>query len=120
MKPEDLRIGNLVQRLDGTFRKIDAHDLVSMQKNNTLKPQSIPITEEWLKKFGFEKANDLDEFYYLQIINDWTAIYYNTKHKICELSVSRHGSVIKIKSVHQLQNLYFALTEKELTFNQII
>jgi hypothetical protein len=77
--------------------------------------EPIPLTEEWLLKFGFEKSNDLDSFYHLRLINDWTKLFYDPKHGVCELSVSNHGAMIrKLKSVHQLQNLYFALTGEEL------
>ena len=49
----------------------------------------IPLTEEWLLKFGFERT-------------------YNSQFRY-------FGHYIKIKYVHELQNLYFALTGQELT-----
>ncbi|AGO48415.1 hypothetical protein Phi10:1_gp074 [Cellulophaga phage phi10:1] len=71
--------------------------------------QPIPLTEEWLLKFGF-KRNEPYCFIgikkRIQLINIgnkyFRLYYYNTSIKI------------DIAHVHQLQNLYFALTGEEL------
>lgn len=85
--------------------------LFTTTENDCLRP--IPLTEEWLLKFGFEKQEN--NWKRLCICNDWTYIYWERLVGI-ELSVNKH-SVMQphIKSVHQLQNLYFALTQEELT-----
>lgn len=64
---------------------------------------AIPLTEEWLRKFGFEKLQET---------------YFNGDF---ELDITDAGflfseTYIKVscKYVHQLQNIYFALTGKEL------
>lgn len=75
----------------------------------------IPLTEEILIKCGFKKSNDLDEFYHLDLLNKWTRIYFNPKHNICILQINQDDSCIKIQYLHQLQNLVFSLTQKELT-----
>ena len=77
--------------------------------------EPIPLTEEILLKCGFEKSNDLDKFYHLDLLNEWTRIYFNPKHKVCTLSINQHDSRISIQYLHQLQNLIFSLTQKELT-----
>lgn len=72
----------------------------------------IPLTEEWLLRMGFEKTEK--EWYFLNVCNDWTYLYWN-KEGIFELSVNKHSVIFQnITSVHQLQNLYFALTGEEL------
>ena len=78
--------------------------------------QPIPLTEEWLLKFGFKKLND-DTFYYTDV-----------KLKINQLKKGSTGydkyiyfkglPIKPIHSVHQLQNLYFALTGEELTISE--
>ena len=62
---------------------------------------AIPLTEQWLIDFGFEKNLVEYQKELLTIKNDFT--------------INCLGSWrIEIKHVHQLQNLYFALTGKEL------
>lgn len=66
---------------------------------------SIPLTEEWLKRFGFEKSVYKDETWFH---NEKMAISDRNGWYSCRLSGAR------FISVHQLQNLYFALTGTKL------
>jgi hypothetical protein len=87
--------------------------------NGDLSP--IPLTEEWLLKFGFKKGNSIyPEGYSINILNTDTYLRpsfeggfywgFNLRNKSdCELYNAK-----PIKYVHQLQNLYFALTGNEL------
>lgn len=122
MNAKELRIGNLVnttkgvakigiidESINGEFCGIVSNDdeSIYMRLPYDGEIQPIPLTEEWLLKFGFNKfpaSNlwDRDDF--------WT-LYYSTEKKkwiFDHLEMS-------IKYVHQLQNLYFALTGEELT-----
>jgi len=83
-----------------------------------LKP--IPLTEEWLLKFGFKHQNKYDlesnlyskklkSEYYFTIYSKTETLDFKTFHPI------NFVFDIKIDFVHQLQNLYFALTGEELT-----
>lgn len=75
------------------------------QFDQFIKP--IKLTEEWLIKFGFEVALnglwDVTENYSMRLEMD--------NYVRCS---TEPISLIEIKYVHQLQNLYFALTGKEL------
>lgn len=62
----------------------------------------IPLTEEWLIKFGFNRIGK--DF----VIN---GIIIHARKR----GYSLRKSVPDIKNVHSLQNLMFALTNKELT-----
>lgn len=73
---------------------------------------SVPITEEWLFKFGFEKIEDTSWYCEYRIDkknivsfdkDDKEYSYFNLSSRLCRLQY-----------VHQLQNLYFALTQEEL------
>ena len=94
----------------------------------------IQITKEWLLKFGFEEKNDCFMEKNVPIksgntIFTLTHNYYDINHNYedeihCSLEVGEwtHNSepesifsIPYIKHVHQLQNLYFALTGEELT-----
>lgn len=63
----------------------------------------IPLTEEWLKKFNLERTDDSEAWSKgsFRVFPDWNGkqVIYNST---C------------LEYVHQLQNLYFALTGKEL------
>jgi len=79
------------------------------EDNSSVEP--IPLTDKWLVKFGFDVDNKMDE--------DRTLVYeLNAKGFSIEFE---HGNDcflecigVDILYVHQLQNLYFALTGEEL------
>ena len=122
MKANELRIGNYVlfnnfiqpQRavvVDGKF--LLPFNKTDLEINNYYQP--IPLTEEWLLKFGFEKESNksystgeeivygvykLDELTYNSIQKNW---WFN--------GVLSNQPIY----VHQLQNLYYALKGEELT-----
>jgi hypothetical protein len=126
LKASELRIGNLVL-CNTSIGFVDTIVPISNLSSDEIvcyyKPtkqfifckdalfEPIPLTEEWLLKFGFE----------LDIEDDG---YFKGKYKV---SVSDEGCIFFIydnyypieicefKYIHQLQNLYFALTNTELT-----
>lgn len=78
----------------------------------------IPITREWLEKLGFDMDDDIDEgvIRFLKVIDGITLRW----NGFLEMEVTTQYVTIRfdldhIKYVHQLQNLYFALTGQELT-----
>lgn len=75
----------------------------------------IPLTEEWLERFGALKygVEENDPYFLLEYK------YNNAHHDF--LHFGNNGECWKyphIKYVHQLQNLYFALTGEELTLKE--
>lgn len=70
-------------------------------------PKPIPLTEEWLIKFGFEKG-------FGEYNKGWFVIV--ELRGIFKLR-SNDGNInaIKVNYVHELQNLYYTLTKNELT-----
>ena len=83
--------------------------------------QPIPLTEEWLLGFGFVKIRSenhalkgSDGLYYSVTFDEKIRfnIYDND-------SFSFKDFVKEIRYLHQLQNLYFALTGEELTIKQL-
>lgn len=75
--------------------------------------EPIRLTEEWLVRFGFECC-DLDEVYFLKDVDIQFWDHNNTFH-----FVSNHGLLnTELKYVHQLQNLYFALTGEDLVLKE--
>lgn len=112
MKASDLRIGNLLHS-NGVVVTIDGRTIFDIWDDEGLKTYSpIPLTEEWLLKFGFEYDHDGRYEYH-------GSKFYRYKSR---LIVDRgglffdYGSDVEIKYAHQLQNLCFALTGEELNF----
>jgi hypothetical protein len=117
MKAQELRIGNLVYSKE--YKKVVKVCLVGKESidvelnapiNNCIthyKP--IPLTEEWLLKLGFKKqANDhfnLSNCFKVLIIEDYAHIQW------CGIPLRNSG---KIQHIHQLQNLFYSLTNSEL------
>ena len=116
MEVKELRIGNHVNYIDcigdkkqGIITKVQTKYVEADDYWNIIEP--IPLTEEWLINFGFNNSlvNDIFlhnkiEFPPTNIIRD-SGVYYFRKG----------GLQIIVSTVHQLQNLYFALTNQELT-----
>lgn len=76
----------------------------------------IPLTEEWMLKFGFENSYRSDFTVTMQhATNDKFGIKINVS---TGMSLVYLGIPIRIEFVHQLQNLYFALTGEELTIKE--
>ena len=112
MKPQELRIGNWYQSvrwkkpvqlelsdLAELDHRCDGVELDSEIISEMFEP--LPLTEEWLIKFGFQNYGDMT------IGNAYISLSIN--------SDGFYFILTKLEYVHQLQNLYFALTGKELT-----
>lgn len=125
METSELRRGNYVSRKDignGSERieivleiyktKLLTSGAVSVIVNkNEIKP--IPLTEEWLLKFGFENLN------YGWYLNKIKLFDYSYKKGSINLKINSFDvPSTQIKYVHQLQNLFFALAEQELTIKK--
>jgi hypothetical protein len=110
MKKNELRIGNFVYHpLTSRTYQVSENDLLAFAKN-LVTNTPITLTKEWLFKFGFEVEDD-----YLELqINEHLSIIY-----VGYLALMIDGVIIQVNNtnsdkVHQLQNLYFALTGEEL------
>ena len=119
MIANELRIGNLVNAEIGlpylSLHYMMAKDIENIEKGIS-KCYPIPLTEEWLLKFGFERKDY--NWKKLSICNEWTYLYWE-KSAGLELSVSNHFVKLShIKYVNQLQNLCFALTGDELIIKE--
>jgi len=74
----------------------------------------IPIDEDWLLKAGFEATT---AGYWS---NEKLEIGYTTSDENIQyeyISITHKTEMKDLKFVHQLQNLYFALTSEELTIS---
>jgi hypothetical protein len=126
MKAEELRIGNLVlipynksNKQEGFFEATISQigDFGAYIKPEDYEP--ILLTEEWLLKFGFIDLNErcgLKGIF--SIINKHIYINIETM-SYCEIDYEQNIiDIIRVEHVHQLQNLYFALTGEELQLQE--
>lgn len=112
----ELRIGNLVENTQITYKGMSKVNTQITLRNifmfESFNP--IPITEEWLLKFGFKKGVMV---MYI-IMDDNEQIQYSLDNNIFSFSFkASYFKKIDVKYIHQLQNLYFALKGEELTLS---
>jgi len=123
MKVNELRIGNLVNVCDndeiltGVFKSgvnFGEHGYCA-NIPGFIKP--IPLTEEWLVKFGFKYSKRAEVWYFGEnpVTKDWMITIKWIDGEEYPFYENGH---FKVKYVHQLQNLYFALTGEDLELKQ--
>lgn len=126
MDARELRIGNLLQYSVTTVYVLGIHQAATLAKSHTIdlgyytdsvgferhendeQLSGIPLSPEWLERLGVQ--------YDGQIGYD---VYWYDRHSkyFCSEYTDGDGGTHKISKceyVHQLQNLYYALTGKEL------
>jgi hypothetical protein len=122
--PQELRIGNIVNRINFGPHVITAIKHGEVRTDKGTLPiraiEGIPLTEEWLLKFGFtqpliqcwklEISKDDDERMRSSIQISFAGCGYA---QVCRSGINAKSAPVQY--VHQLQNLYFALTGQELT-----
>ena len=133
MDAKELRIGNITNKgIVNGIRFYEGHlgcDIIKNEYDSfsnwyswlDLKP--IPLTEEWLLKFGFELDEDLGDMIYYKL-GKWVVCF---DHEDLSFNHQLNSGITCLiydnncfQHVHQLQNLYFALTGKELTIKQLL
>jgi hypothetical protein len=114
VKVTDFRIGNWVSEYEcepfyfeiEQISKYIGSELWAVYRNGSIKcksPQPIKLTEEWLLKFGFEKKESIWSLNEIELTSWFTFRFSKNPLKLQEIDY-----------VHQIQNLYFALTGEEL------
>lgn len=141
MRASELRIGNQIYVKciakecgydEFEAQECNIHNIKGVfEGNDDFLYEPIPLTEEWLIKFGFEKViYDTDETGYgtdyeldikgvgcISYSDDFSCALFGSK----ESSKNELGFLPNwdnCKHVHQLQNLYFALIGEELKIKE--
>jgi len=111
MKAEELRVGNYVKNQDGTLTGTPIGKPVKLTLDDFDKWLGfyvpISLTKEWLVKLGFIHMYGVYYSYHGLEFNLEDG-YIDNGHSIINLK-------LPVKFVHQLQNIIWALTGKELT-----
>ena len=122
----DVRVGNLIFNDYGEIQPIYGVDeksiLTKVDVNGwsiCFKPKGVPISEEWLFKFGFIKYGKLHDSYKLNPFIVELGILGN--HYTFRKIMTKDESMLlkEMKCVHELQNLYFSITGSELQIGSI-
>ena len=121
LKASDLRLGNLILK-NGKIYEIttlffvDLHDgTVRENYNNSYVIEPIKLTEEWLNKLGLNVNKWFCENSYCVVEDKTNDTSYGWCMKVQNASHTKEIEFGYFKYVHELQNLYFALTGSELT-----
>jgi hypothetical protein len=122
MKAEELRIGNYVElsilQNNGDFKyeliRVIANCIKDAERyGDDWCARPIPLTEEWLMKFGFVPIDERG--YSKEVVNKEDNYEYNFVLSKLAYGYDNDVCLYVIQYIHQLQNLYFALTGEELT-----
>lgn len=120
IQANELRVGNIVSDFGGREARVSA-----ITERGTIKLSSehytdesfnlnervinpIPLTEEWLLRFGFDAERMGDGFL------GYRLNYVDISMPYFEFTYDYGTESVEVKYVHQIQNLYFALTGTEL------
>ncbi len=127
MKASELRIGNKafykekvveIASVSGINYSFGNQDITISTSDNSLlsvdilQLQPIPLTPELLEKCGFKSNHPT--YYYIPIEDNCLHVYYSNNGLYGYNVKYMHAYLGEIKYLHQLQNLYFALTGEEL------
>ena len=132
MKTTELRIGNFIQYHFDDSITVDVLDYMHVYSSDcgdipVHAVQPIPLTEQWLLDFGFEETIEesfIKEFdgatLIIFIINGVAELIYKhySSHSENEIDTVNAVCLLSVEYVHQLQNLYFALTQEELILKE--
>ena len=131
MKANELRIGNLLRdKVSKTELKVtglNESDILTYVIDRSKFPlkdgwaiEPIPLTEEQLLKFGFEKLNTMMSGCFVFQKGLWRVAIKDNIEKTYDW-VLWHERISpptwclsRFKYVHQIQNIYFSLTDEEL------
>ncbi len=109
MEIKELRLGNTLLRNTQMWNIDDVYDMgVAIRHPEIYKP--ILLTEDWLKRAGF--IGETKDFY----VKDSIVLKWGQTHSTEDGWLFHYGKSFAshMKYVHQLQNLFYDLTHKEL------
>ena len=114
MKANELRVGNYICLLEDQPETVEQVTKISQDLTDNEFINPIPLTEEWLKKLGFELM-DTEPWH------EWAceALTISDVLKSGELFTwhMTPNQGIMIDYVHELQNLYYTIHKEELVIN---
>lgn len=117
IKANELRIGNYVYVIKVVPIIVTADHIKSISEGD-IDYTPIPLTPKILDSCGFKLDKRVGVWFETKPYNkDKTSVAIWDSHTMDYKWSMADNKHIQIKYLHQLQNLYFALTGKELTVN---
>lgn len=116
IKVNEIRVGNRI-KIDGVIVTVDERTIFDFNHDGRIK-EPIELTEQVLLKCGFEKQQlDRQTYFELKVNNTRFITDDNGKVRIGVQGFSQHEYLLlELEYLHQLQNVYYYLTGKELEF----
>jgi hypothetical protein len=120
MRATELRLGNWVSAYGAEFQlKIQVNEILDIMADEIT---AIPLTEEWLINLGFVEMEDAvpEGYPSFRPPTGRARIYYSDSNGLYnwavyqDLHIEDQIEIAHFQYVHQIQNLYFALTNEEL------
>ena len=132
MKTTELRIGNFIQDQFDDIITVDGLDDIDVYSSycgdipvHAVKP--IPLNEQWLLDFGFKEVivgPFIKEYegatlivYIIDGVGECIFKHYSS-YSENDIDAVNVVCLLPVSHVHQLQNLYFALTQEELILKE--
>jgi len=122
METTELRIGNYINIDNPTKTQVSIFKIekgVQIDCLSDVLHSPIPLTKEWLLKFGFEKSKTFtgldsmkkSDFHIVQSVN---------RSRYDFMIIGSSVVLVTIEYVHELQNIYFDLKKEELPITKQI
>jgi len=119
--PKGLQIDNIVYNIHAEYHYIKAIDFARFNQptmSGDYGLYAVVLRTTVLEKFGFKKSEESNEFWSFWVLpNGWyiSKALHNQPEAGVKFGLFYWGEeYVEIKYLHELQNLYFALTKKEL------
>jgi hypothetical protein len=135
IKSNELRLGNVVayrhaekteptihrvirlERITARLDKCPEGDLHMYSDREYSDIEGVPLTGEWLETCGWQLVDQGRGPYYWLEKQCWFHIHLSEDSSIY---ANFNNNAVPIRYLHQLQNLYFALTGEELTIKETV
>lgn len=131
IKARELRIGNLVKQAHATIRVLmvkDGHAFCTDDNGHQCwckeeNLQGLPLTEEWVKRLGYDDKDYQDGFIGIDVLSAKTDFALYKPDETCKFYSWRFDyagwpRIQTFEFVHELQNLFAALYGTELELQQ--
>lgn len=94
---------------------VDANDIMACSVDNScLKP--IPLTEEWMPRLGFQPHENGGYYRQVEWLNwGYLVRFSETGIVVRQGFMNQWSELASVQYVHQLQNIYHAMTGLELS-----